>query len=238
MPVILTLVDELLAHPSADAGFIGAGPVEDILHLDGAEDWDEELARRCRATAAWREAVHSALVPDGLSLPHCARICERLSLTLSKHRRRRRPSAGRVGTSGNAAAHIDGRCRCLRPGQAIAALIPAALYKRRSCPPMSRQWRERDQRVTAQGQPRRARPPCAARTPCRASSSSPGTHTTVGCFQRPAQHACSVPTEARFCPHLARAIGRKGAVSHATSVPLRCHSSPDPAGRHEGSEWL
>jgi hypothetical protein len=70
MPVIMTLVDELLAHPSADAGYIGAGPVEDILNLDGVEDWDEELARRCRASTAWREAVHSAIVPDGLSLPH------------------------------------------------------------------------------------------------------------------------------------------------------------------------
>ena len=70
MPVILTLVDELLAHPSADAGYIGAGPVEDILNLDGVEDWDEELARRCRTSAAWREAVYSAIEPDGLSLPH------------------------------------------------------------------------------------------------------------------------------------------------------------------------
>ncbi len=70
MPVILTLVDELLTHPSADAGYIGAGPVEDILNLDNVENWDEELARRCMASAAWREAVRSAIEPDGLSLPH------------------------------------------------------------------------------------------------------------------------------------------------------------------------
>jgi hypothetical protein len=70
MPVTLTLLDELLAHPWADAGYIGAGPVEDILHLDAAEDWDEELARRCRVSTAWREAVSSAVEPDGVRLPH------------------------------------------------------------------------------------------------------------------------------------------------------------------------
>ncbi len=69
MPAILTLVDELLDHPSADAGYVGAGPVEDILHLDSVEDWDEDLARRCSASGAWREAVHGAVWPENLSLP-------------------------------------------------------------------------------------------------------------------------------------------------------------------------
>ncbi len=70
MSVTLTLLDELLAHPEADAGYIGAGPVEDILHLDALEKWDEELARRCRMSAVWREAVYSAVWPDEVSLPH------------------------------------------------------------------------------------------------------------------------------------------------------------------------
>jgi hypothetical protein len=70
MPATLTLLDELLAHPWADAVYVGAGPVEDILHLDAVEDWDEELARRCLASAAWREAVYSAIWPDKVSLPH------------------------------------------------------------------------------------------------------------------------------------------------------------------------
>ena len=70
MPVTLTLIDELLAHPWADAGYIGAGPVEDIVNLDAAEDWDEELARRCRVSAAWRQAMYSAIEPDDVSLPH------------------------------------------------------------------------------------------------------------------------------------------------------------------------
>ena len=69
MPVVLALVDQLLAHPSADAAHVGAGPVEDILHLDEVEDWDEELTRRCEASAAWREAVGSAVWPGTLSLP-------------------------------------------------------------------------------------------------------------------------------------------------------------------------
>lgn len=68
MPVTLTLLDELLAHPEADTGYIGAGPVEDILHLDAIEDWIDELARRCRTSAVWREAVYAAVWPDEASL--------------------------------------------------------------------------------------------------------------------------------------------------------------------------
>lgn len=68
-PAVLRVVDELLAHPSADAGLVGAGPVEDLLHRDDVEDWDEELARRCRTSAAWRDAVYSAAEPNGLDLP-------------------------------------------------------------------------------------------------------------------------------------------------------------------------
>jgi hypothetical protein len=69
IPAILTLVDELLAHPAADTGYVGAGPVEDLLHLDAVVDWDEELARRCVASAAWREAVYGAAWPEYLNLP-------------------------------------------------------------------------------------------------------------------------------------------------------------------------
>ncbi len=116
MLVTLNLLDALLAHPWADAVYIGAGPVEDILHLDAVEDWDEELAQRCLASAAWRETVYSAVWPDEVSLPHLRRYM-RTPLHDAPHvRRRGPPSAERLGTSGNAAAHIDGRCRDLPGG--------------------------------------------------------------------------------------------------------------------------
>jgi len=69
----LQLLDALLAHPDADAVYVGAGLVEDVLNRPDVEDWDEELARRCRDSPAWRQAVQATVPPDGLRLPSTSR---------------------------------------------------------------------------------------------------------------------------------------------------------------------
>ena len=54
---VLPLLDALLEAPGADAGYVGAGPVEDLLASDDGDRWDGLVAERCRRSAAWREAV-------------------------------------------------------------------------------------------------------------------------------------------------------------------------------------
>jgi len=52
----LSLLDALLEASGADAFYVGAGPVEDLLDRYGAQV-QEALAQRCRTSASWRQAV-------------------------------------------------------------------------------------------------------------------------------------------------------------------------------------
>ena len=52
----LTLIDDLLAADSADAAFVGAGPLEDLLVEHGAAV-AQLVADRCRNSSAWQSAV-------------------------------------------------------------------------------------------------------------------------------------------------------------------------------------
>jgi hypothetical protein len=65
----LEMIDAILHHPDADPVLVGAGPIEDLL--SDPPQLVEEIARRCRTDALWREAVGSAIIddpiPDSLS---------------------------------------------------------------------------------------------------------------------------------------------------------------------------
>lgn len=58
---VLALLDALLDAPGADACYVGAGPVEDLL-VDHGGRWDAALAERCRRSAQWRQALTCASV--------------------------------------------------------------------------------------------------------------------------------------------------------------------------------
>jgi hypothetical protein len=58
----LEMIDAILHHPDADPVLVGAGPVEDLL--SDAPHVVEEIARRCRTDALWREAVGHAIIDD------------------------------------------------------------------------------------------------------------------------------------------------------------------------------
>lgn len=62
-PEVLSLLDALLAAPEADAGYIGAGPVEELLVHHGAS-FDDAIATRCRQSRAWRTAVGYVWLDD------------------------------------------------------------------------------------------------------------------------------------------------------------------------------
>lgn len=66
---ILELLDGLLSHPAAEPVYVGAGPLEDLLHEGEAASWDAVLASRCNSSAAWREAMDSVDWPDDAELP-------------------------------------------------------------------------------------------------------------------------------------------------------------------------
>lgn len=102
---VLALLDELLAHPEADPGYLGAGPLEDMLNRESIADWEQELAQRCADSALWRQAFHGAYWPDSLDLPRLAPYL--------------RPVAARTPTSPPASKPEQkhrGRCRSRRTG--------------------------------------------------------------------------------------------------------------------------
>ncbi len=60
---VLAVLDALLAAPNADPCYIGAGPIEDLLSADGRA-WQEAVARRCRTSRQWREALACVVLSD------------------------------------------------------------------------------------------------------------------------------------------------------------------------------
>jgi hypothetical protein len=66
----IQMIDAILRHPDADPGYVGAGPIEDLL-ADGRQSPEvaEEIGLRCRQDPLWREAVSYAYVEDPVSAP-------------------------------------------------------------------------------------------------------------------------------------------------------------------------
>jgi hypothetical protein len=58
----LAMIDAILHHADADPVLVGAGPIEDLLSAPA--QMVEEIARRCRTDALWREAVGHAIIDD------------------------------------------------------------------------------------------------------------------------------------------------------------------------------
>jgi hypothetical protein len=67
----LELLDSLLAAPTADPCYLGAGPIEDLLVADPAR-WDEAMAERCRTSERWRAALACVLVMNQRDLKQLA----------------------------------------------------------------------------------------------------------------------------------------------------------------------
>jgi len=67
---VLDLIDALLLAPEADPGYVGAGPVEDLICQTGSK-YEAALAERCRKDAKWREAMSCVWLdePDRQKVP-------------------------------------------------------------------------------------------------------------------------------------------------------------------------
>ena len=59
----LGLLDALLEAPGADPGYLGAGPVGDLLAAHGPR-WQEPVALRCRTLLTWRDALGSVWLDE------------------------------------------------------------------------------------------------------------------------------------------------------------------------------
>ena len=59
----LGLLDALLEAPGADPGYLGAGPVGDLLAAHGPR-WQEPVALRCRTLSIWRDALDSVWLDE------------------------------------------------------------------------------------------------------------------------------------------------------------------------------
>ena len=53
---VLILLDALLEAAAADACYLGAGPIEELLVHHGPR-WQEDVALRCRTSSTWRDAL-------------------------------------------------------------------------------------------------------------------------------------------------------------------------------------
>ncbi len=62
-PEVLALLDALVEAPEADLGYLGAGPVEDLLSHHGPR-FDAAIAERCRRDGGWRTAVAGVWLDD------------------------------------------------------------------------------------------------------------------------------------------------------------------------------
>jgi hypothetical protein len=125
----LALLDALLGHADADPADVGAGPVEEVLHLDTVEEWDDELAHRCSRSAAWRQAVHSAIPPDRLHLPKTQRYL-RLPSDATQEHSSPTPESGvdhvRAGCARrNVVPRVPGVRRRLAPVSPVVAVAPS-----------------------------------------------------------------------------------------------------------------
>lgn len=62
---VVGLLDDLLHAEDADPVYLGAGPLEDLLHYHAAE-FAGPVAQHCRRDAVWRNAVDAVYWPDDM----------------------------------------------------------------------------------------------------------------------------------------------------------------------------
>jgi hypothetical protein len=60
----IVMMDAVLHHPDADPGYVGAGPIENLLSDRPPPQVLEEIGLRCRQDPLWREALSGAYVDD------------------------------------------------------------------------------------------------------------------------------------------------------------------------------
>ena len=72
---VLVLLDALLEAPAADPCYLGAGPIEELLVAHGPR-WQEEVARKCRTSSTWRDALAcvSLSEPEAQQVPLLAEL--------------------------------------------------------------------------------------------------------------------------------------------------------------------
>ena len=60
----IEMIVAVLRHPDADPGYVGAGPIENLLSDRLPLQVLEDIGLRCRQDPLWREAVSGAYVDD------------------------------------------------------------------------------------------------------------------------------------------------------------------------------